>query len=84
VFFEEWTNGEGWERYEVLATECPRISPAFLAEERRSLPDWVFRQEYLCSFEETEDAVFTTEMVDGAVSPDVKPLFEANAPRGAA
>ena len=75
VFFKEWTGGEGWVRYEVPATECPRIPRAFLAEERRSLPDWVFRQEYLCSFEETEDAVFTTEMVDGAVSRDVKPLF---------
>jgi hypothetical protein len=79
VFFEEWTNGEGWERYEVPATECPRISPAFLAEERKTLPDWVFRQEYLCSFEETEDAVFTTEMVDAAVSADVAPLFGAGA-----
>jgi hypothetical protein len=59
----------------VRAQECPRISPEFLAEERRSLPDWVYRQEYLCSFEETEDAVFTTEMVDAAVSADVAPLF---------
>jgi hypothetical protein len=76
VFFEEWTNGSpSWERYEVPASQCPRISEAFLAEERRSLPDWVYRQEYLCSFEETEDAVFTTEMVDAAVSADVVPLF---------
>jgi hypothetical protein len=79
VFFEEWTGGLGWERYEVPARECPRISEAFLAEERRSLPDWVYRQEYLCSFEETEDAVFTTEMVDGAVSANVRPLFGAGA-----
>src|SRR5687767_5353219 len=75
VFYEEWTQGEGWERYEVPASQCPRISEAFLAEERRSLPEWVYRQEYLCSFEETEDAVFTTEMVDGAISADVAPLF---------
>src|ERR687894_914691 len=25
VFFEEWTGGVGWERYEVPASECPRI-----------------------------------------------------------
>jgi hypothetical protein len=75
AFFEEWTGGLGWEHYEVPASQCPRISEAFLAEERRSLPDWVYRQEYLCSFEETEDAVFTTEMVDLAVSADVAPLF---------
>ena len=75
AFFEEWTGGLGWERYEVPARECPRISEAFLAEERRSLPEWVYRQEYLCSFEETEDAVFTTEMVDAALSAEVAPLF---------
>src|SRR5215210_3316286 len=75
VFFEEWTGGLGWDRYEVPARECPRISETFLAEERRSLPDWIYRQEYLCSFEETEDTVFTTEMVDAAVSADVTPLF---------
>ena len=75
VFFEEWTGGFGWERYEVPASQCPRISEAFLAEERRSLPDWVYRQEYMCSFEETLDAVFTTEMVDAAVSADVTSLF---------
>ncbi len=75
VFYEEWTGGRGWERYEVPASECPRISPQFLEEERDALPSWVYRQEYECSFEETEDAVFTTEMVERAVTPEVTPLF---------
>src|SRR5215211_5947920 len=75
VFFEEWTGGRGWERYEVKAEECPRISPEFLEEEREALPSWVYRQEYECSFEETEDQVFTYEMVDAAVSDEVAPLF---------
>jgi phage FluMu gp28-like protein len=75
VFYKEWVGSGSWERYEVPATRCPRITSAFLAEERRSLPHWVFRQEYLCSFEVTDDAVFTVEMVDAAVSADVTPLF---------
>jgi hypothetical protein len=75
VFFGEWTNGTGWERYEVPASECPRIPAAFLEEERRALPARVFRQEYLCSFEETEDQVFAFEDVAGAVSEEVTPLF---------
>src|ERR687894_254792 len=61
AFFEEWTSGEGWDRYEVPASECPRITPEFLEEEREALPPWVFRQEYGCSFEETDDQVFTTD-----------------------
>jgi hypothetical protein len=75
VFFEEWTSGHGWDKYEVPASECPRISEEFLEEERQALPTWVFRQEYECSFEETEDTVFTTDMIERAVSSDVKPLF---------
>jgi hypothetical protein len=77
VFYEEWTGGRGWERYEVPAVECPRIPEAFLEEEREALPSWVYRQEYECSFEETEDQVFTTEMVERAVSSEVTPLFES-------
>ena len=75
VFYEEWTRGERWERYEVPASQCPRIMPEFLEEERRVLPSWVFRREYECSFEETEDQVFTTEMVERAVTSEVTPLF---------
>jgi hypothetical protein len=75
VFFEEWTSEREWERYEVPARECPRISEDFLEEERSTLPPWVYRQEYECSFEETENAVFTHEMIERAVTSEVKPLF---------
>jgi Terminase large subunit, T4likevirus-type, N-terminal len=75
VFYEEWTGGHGWERYEVPANQCPRISEGFLEEERASLPPFIFRQEYECSFEETEDRVFTTDLIDRALTDEVKPLF---------
>jgi hypothetical protein len=38
VFYEEWTGGEGWERYEVSASLCPRISEEFLEEEAHLPP----------------------------------------------
>ena len=75
VFYEEWTGGVGWEPYEVLATDVPRISATFLEEERRALPERIFRQEYMCSFEETDDQVFSYEDVAGAISDEVTPLF---------
>jgi hypothetical protein len=75
VFFEEWSQGEGWERYEVPAQECPRIPASFLGEEKRALPARVYRQEYECSFEDTEDQVFSFEDVRGALDPGVTPLF---------
>ena len=75
VFFEEWTGGREWDRYEVPAAECPRISEEFLEEERAALPTYIYRQEYECSFEDTEDQIFTHDMIQAAVTPDVKPLF---------
>jgi hypothetical protein len=80
AFHGEWTGGHGWERFEVPASECPRISAEFLEEERASLPPWIYRQEYECSFEETEDQVFTTELIDRAVTDEVQPLFSVGAP----
>jgi Terminase large subunit, T4likevirus-type, N-terminal len=77
VFFEEWQGGKGWERYEVTAEDCPRISADFLAEEREALPARVFRQEYLCSFEEIEDQVFGYEEIERAMTDEIRPLFES-------
>ena len=75
VFFEEWSGEEGWERYEVRAEECERIPPSFLEEERRALPAWIFRQEYECSFEDTEDQLFGYELVQSSITDEVTPLF---------
>ena len=76
-FFEEWNKGEGWERVEVKAPDCPRINGEFLEEEKRSLGDWWYRQEYVCEFVEPVDQVFGYDMVMSAMSSDIKPLFQA-------
>lgn len=75
-FYEEWTNNQGWEKIEVTATVCPRISPEFLEEERRSLGEWWYRQEYECKFMEPVDQVFSYDLVMQSLSSDVKPLFD--------
>lgn len=56
-FYAEWSHGtEQWRRREVPWTACPRITPAFIAEERESArrqgldPDAWIGQEYECSF----------------------------------
>jgi hypothetical protein len=54
---------------------CPRIPAAFLAEERRALGPWWYRQEYECAFSETTDSVFSYEDVQHAVTSDIAPLF---------
>ena len=58
-FHDEW-HGEGdWERVKITAEQCPRISPQFLAEERRALGERWYAQEYGCEFSECLDAVFS-------------------------
>lgn len=74
-FHEEWEHGEGWERIRITAHDCPRISRAFLDEERRALGHHWFRQEYLCEFVETEDQLFSYDLVMNALSDDIEPLF---------
>jgi hypothetical protein len=67
--------GPVWERVKITALDCPRISPEFLAEERREHGDLRYRSEYLCQFVDTVDQVFATDLVMAAVSTDVQPLF---------
>jgi len=79
-FHDEWTEGgDTWERMEVKATECPRISAEFLEEERNSRGDWWYRQEYGCEFVEALDQLFSYESVMGSLSSEVKPLFAVGA-----
>jgi len=75
-FYKEWTEGEGWGKVEVKATECARISPEFLEEEKRSLGEWWFKQEYMCEFVETMDQVFSYQYINNSLTDDVRPLFE--------
>ncbi len=57
-FHREWSEGEGWHRTQVVATQCKRISPEFLERERRSLGERWYQQEYECSFQAAAGAVF--------------------------
>ncbi len=74
-YWEVWDKGQGWEKTRVPADEVPRISTAFLAQEQRELPAHVYRQEYMCDFAESTEAVFAYEHVMAALRDDVLPLF---------
>jgi hypothetical protein len=76
VFHREWQDGgPEWRRVKITATDCPRITPEFLAEERTALGDRWFRQEYFCSFEDAVDMVFAASDIEAAITDDVQPLF---------
>jgi hypothetical protein len=59
----------------ITSEECSRIAQEFLAEERRTLGERMYRQEYYCEFVAATDQVFSTEAVAAAFADDVTPLF---------
>jgi len=74
-FHTEWEEGgPDWHRVSVTAEQCPRIPAAWLAQERRAIGDWWFKQEYCCDFVDTQDQVFRYEDVHAAYDDDVTPL----------
>ena len=74
-FFHEWTEGgDQWQRVKITAYECPRINKEWLDSERKLIGDWWFKQEYLCSFVETLDQVFSYEHIRAALDYELQPL----------
>jgi hypothetical protein len=63
VFYEIWSNPQGWHTEEIPSTECPRIPIEFLESERAALPERIFRREYMCEFTGSDTRVFTEESV---------------------
>jgi hypothetical protein len=75
-FFHEWTEGgPAWKRVKLTAYDCPRITPEFLESERETIGDWMFRQEYLVQFVETDDQWISYDLIAQAINPDIKPFF---------
>lgn len=71
-WYEAWRSDEAWDRYEVPASMCPRIPAAFLEEERRTIGEWWFAQEYECRFMDAQSAAFTRAEVDLAFTEEVE------------
>lgn len=65
-FYEAATGASNWRRWTVPATEVPRITPQFLEEQRRLMGERFFRQEFMCEFLDTDDAVFATDLIEAA------------------
>jgi hypothetical protein len=76
-FHHEWTEGDGWARVKITAEQCPRIPASFLEQERRSMTESWFLQEYFCEFADAEGAVFSYSDIAAALTDQVRPLFEA-------
>ena len=76
-FYESYINGEvdAWERIEIPATKCPRITADFLEQEKNALGMWHFQQEYLCGFNDNNTSLFSADLIEGAFDDSVTLLF---------
>lgn len=72
-WYEAWRSAEPWARFQVPAGECPRISREFLEEERRTLGDWWFRQEYEGEFQDAHNQPFGRDDIERAFEDEVEP-----------
>jgi hypothetical protein len=57
-FYQEWAGSGPWQRVQITWRDCPRISPAFIDEERRALGDAWVAQEYETTFTALEGLVY--------------------------
>jgi hypothetical protein len=74
-FFEAWTGTGDWTRVRVSATDCPRISEAFLKEELKELGALRFSEEYELEFRDSDEAVFPFAVIAAAFTDQVRPLW---------
>jgi hypothetical protein len=76
-FFRAFEQDEGdtWQRFRVPATQCPRITPAFLAEELREIGPLRYASEYMCEFTDVDEALFPSALIEAALTDQVVPLW---------
>ena len=80
-FHRAWSSGEDWERVQITADQCPRISAEHLATERIRLGDALYRQEYFGAFvsapaaSSTPKCWHTCSAMPVSMSPTSRPQF---------
>jgi len=67
-----WKHSAEYERIEISADDCPRLTPGFLKKEKERLGDRMYRQEYMNSFVDTEDSLFRTEVISKCIHDDME------------
>lgn len=77
-FYRVWEEEETFEKITVRAVDCPRISPAFLEEEKRRL-GVLYEQEYCGKFISAGNSVFSAEAISAMFAEPVEGI-EAGAP----
>ena len=74
-FFNEWQNGgDEWQRVQVDAMKCPRMTFDELERQKKTMGDMFFRQEFMCEFVDNITNTFTYDSISRAFTDELKPL----------
>jgi hypothetical protein len=75
-FYEQWAGGDPlWKRVKIVAQDCPRISPEFLAEQMKLLGPTRYAEEFECEFIDDETSAFSTSLIDAMFKNDLRALW---------
>jgi hypothetical protein len=75
-FYDVWHDGDPkWTRVRVPASECPRISKEWLAEELKALGAARFSEEYELAFIDADSSAFPSSIIDRAFTKELLPLW---------
>jgi hypothetical protein len=66
-FFDAYKHRDEWFYREVPGSACKRISPEFLAEQRRKTGDYFYAQEWECAFNDSVTGSFRSDDVEQSV-----------------
>jgi Terminase large subunit, T4likevirus-type, N-terminal len=75
-FYDAWHSDTDWLRIKVAASDCPRISAEFLAEEMKILGPSRYSEEYGLQFVDNAECAFPSHIVDRAFVSEVVPLWQ--------
>jgi hypothetical protein len=67
-FFKIWSEGDDkdWVKIQAFIQDCSHLTPEQIERERRSMPDNVFRREYMGEFDQTDSRFFNLNSIDDA------------------
>ncbi|WP_439925580.1 phage terminase large subunit [Nitrobacter sp. JJSN] len=74
-FFDAWHGDNEWHRVRVSASDCPRISKEFLADELKNLGPARYSEEYELAFVDSAENAFPTAVIERAFTTEVEPLW---------
>jgi hypothetical protein len=75
-YHQEWLEGKDWERIEAHIEDCPRYTKEKLEQQRQSMGERWYRQEFELSFEGSVDSAFNPSEVRRAFKNTTGALFD--------